>query len=47
MLDSAGAALAALLNLRGLNELREHTSSAAQPTPAADATPAARRGLAP
>jgi len=43
ILDSAGALLAALLNLRGLNELRSQASSPARP---ASARPKTRKTLA-
>lgn len=43
ILDSAGALLAALLNLHGLNELRAHKSSPARP---ANAKPKTRKNLA-
>ncbi len=46
MLDSAGALLAALLNLHGLNELRAQASSAARPAPPANAKPKTRKTLA-
>jgi hypothetical protein len=46
ILDSAGAVLAALLNLRGLNELRAQASSEDRSTPQADAAPETRQGLA-
>jgi hypothetical protein len=39
MLDSAGALLAALLNLHGLNELRAQASAPDPPAPQAKATP--------
>jgi len=46
MLDSAGALLAALLNLHGLNELRAQASSPARPAPPANAKPKTRKTLA-
>jgi hypothetical protein len=45
ILDSAGAVLAALLNLRGLNELRA-ASSQDQPAPQSEATPNTGKTLA-
>ena len=46
MLDSAGATLAALLNLRGLNELRAQASSENRSKSQADAAPETRQRLA-
>ena len=46
ILDSAGALLAALLNLYGLNELRAQTSSSTRPAPQANAKPKKRKTLA-
>ena len=43
ILDSVGALLAALLNLRGLNELRAQASSPARPGRRASAKPKARK----
>jgi hypothetical protein len=46
ILDSAGAILAALLNLKGLNELRAHASSSAQPDRATRAKPKPQKTIA-
>jgi len=46
ILDSAGAVVAALLNLHGLNELRDQSSSKGQPASRSKATPRARKKLA-
>jgi len=46
MLDSAGAFLAALLNLYGLNELRARASAPAQPAQTASAKPKPRKTMA-
>jgi hypothetical protein len=46
MLDSAGALLAALLNLHGLNELRAQASAPTRPAPPANAKPKTRKTLA-
>jgi hypothetical protein len=46
ILDSAGAVLAALLNLRGLNELRGQALSQKQPPPRAQTAPKARKSAA-
>jgi hypothetical protein len=46
MLDSAGAVLAALLNLRGLNELREQASSPDHAEPQAATKPKERKTMA-
>jgi len=46
ILDGLGALLAALLNLRGLNEMRSQASSPAEPEPQAAAKPNERKTLA-
>jgi hypothetical protein len=46
ILDSAGAILAALLNLRGLNELRAQASSPAQPDQPTHAKPKSQKTIA-